>query len=115
VLHLYRINTKFLGKDLEEKAILGYVAAENVDQVIDHIRNSRDETWADTWYPKGGWKKDDQKRADYIANQGDFHTEYDGEFYDQKYGWNDLGEITPEQVETLKKLVDLKLELTEGR
>ena len=99
---LYRVTTQFWGKDLNEKAILGYVVAKTDLEVADHISKKY----------KGGerfdWGTDgdalEGKRGEYIANRGDFHTEYAGEFYDQKYGWEEIAQISDEQIIVLKTL-----------
>jgi hypothetical protein len=39
-----------------------------------------------------------------IAAKGDYDSKYMGEFYDQKYGWEDLGEVSAEDIASLKRL-----------
>ncbi|OGZ05698.1 MAG: hypothetical protein A2762_02570 [Candidatus Lloydbacteria bacterium RIFCSPHIGHO2_01_FULL_54_11] len=101
---LYRITTHFWGKDLDEGAILGYVVADSPEEVAEHISQK---VHGGEWF---GYESDDgaeaveETRLDYIAKQGDFHTEPAGEFYDQKYGWEEVGEVTDEQVTTLAAL-----------
>ena len=104
-VRLYKITTHFLGKDLDHRAFLGYVVADSDDEVAEHINQK---------YHYGEWfgyadpsEPDDEtaaQRQDYIAHKGDDHTEYAGEFYDQKFGWQEIGEITEEQVAVLRTL-----------
>lgn len=101
---LYRIKTQFLGKDLNEEAILGYVVADTEAEVADHINKKHK---CSEWFGAEGYDdiEDIQaQRTDYMANRGDFHTEYDGEFYDQKYGWEEVGEIADAEITILKLL-----------
>ena len=99
-MKLYKMTTAFLGKDLNKTAILGYLVAESEEQVAEHINHK---------YCYGEWFGDDQeekenKKQDIIANKGDFHTEYDGEFYDQKYGWKEVCTVDGEQMLILSQL-----------
>jgi len=99
-MHLYLITTHFWGKDLDEGAILAYIAAKSDDDVYNYIKNKHAWSWPD---------KDDENNAlgtrkEIIEAKGDFDTEYMGEFYDQKFGWNNLGPITAEDVARLTSL-----------
>lgn len=102
-MKLYQIITKFWGKDLNESASLGYVIADSEEEVAEYISQSYHDG---EWF---GYEDDDpdeyaKRRQDYLANKGDIHTEYDGEFYDQKYGWEGVGEVTDEQIAVLQNL-----------
>ena len=93
-MNLFEITTAFWGKDLEEEAILGYVVGKTADAAYDYINvKHRYGDWADCVA---------MTREDIIAAEGDFQTEYMGEFYDQKYGWRDLGFIAPEDIACLQ-------------
>jgi hypothetical protein len=90
-----------MGKDLSETVMLGFVIAETEEEIGRHIN------WK---YGYGGWlgnsySEDPEEReyllAEYVEHKGDFHTDYAGEFYDQKYGWEEMGEITDEQAAVL--------------
>ena len=95
-MRLYKIKTHFYGKDLNKEASLGCVVAENDDGIYDHInkRHKYDE-----------WPESVQmSREEIIAAKGDYNSEYMGEFYDQKYGWEDLGEVSDEDIAGLRRL-----------
>lgn len=104
-MKLFEIITAFWGKDLEEEAILGYVVGETADAAYDYINDK---------HRYGDWPEQvAMTREELIAAEGDFQTEYMGEFYDQKYGWKDLGVIAPEDIacfQYFKILPDLDLE-----
>lgn len=104
-MKLYRVKTEFWGKDLSEKATLGYVVADSEEEVAEHINQKH--TYGE-WF-LGIYGNDDPEemeitKQDYLANKGDIHTEYAGEFYDQKYGWEEIGEVTDEQIAVLRDL-----------
>lgn len=95
-MRLYRIKTHFYAKDLDEGAILGYILAENGLKVYDYINEK---------YMYGDWSEIVMRdREEIIAEEGDFDSENTGEFYDQKYGWEDLGEVSSDDIATLKRL-----------
>jgi hypothetical protein len=100
-MQLFRIITQFWGKDLSESAQLGYVVAETEEEVADHI--SRKHCYG-AWFGEEGDEDVAETREDYIANKGDIHTQYAGEFYDQKYGWEIVDEVTDDQVALLRSL-----------
>lgn len=96
-MRLYKIKTHFYGKDLDEEASLGYAVAENDDGIYDHINKK---------YKYDGWPESvEMTREEIIASNGDYDSEYMGEFYDQKYGWEDLGEVSTEDIAHLKRLM----------
>lgn len=95
-MRLYRIKTHFYGKDLDEEANLGYAVAKNDEGVYEHINNKfKYDEWPESV---------EMTREKIIAARGDYDSEYMGEFYDQKYGWEDLGEVSAEDIAHLKKL-----------
>lgn len=122
-MNLYRITTRFLGKDLYEDVMLGYVVADSEEEVAEHINHeykysewfgcAEDEVDEEEDYDsKEEYLEDLEEAQEWIANnkqdivshKGDFHNEYAGEFYDQKYGWKDMGEISEPQVSVLREL-----------
>lgn len=95
-MRLYKITTHFYGKDLDEGAILGYAVADNDDGIFDHINKKH-------FY--NDWPEIvKMAREKIIAAKGDYDAEHMGEFYDQKYGWEDLGEISADDIANLKRL-----------
>ena len=95
-MRLYRIKTHFYGKDLDAEANLGYAVAENDDGIYDHINKNKF---------GGKWPEFvEMTREAIIAEEGDCDSEYMGEFYDQKYGWEDLGEVSADDIANLKRL-----------
>jgi hypothetical protein len=95
-MHLYKITTRFLGKDLNKFATLTYLVAENEDGVYDHINEK---------HMGNDWSESvNMTREVIIAVKGDFKSDYMGEFYDQKFGWEDLGEVSVEDIANLKRL-----------
>lgn len=95
-MRLYKIKTHFYGKDLDEEVILGYAVAENDDGIYDHIN---EKIMYDEWPDSVG-----MTRENIIAAKGDYDSKYMGEFYTQKYGWEDLGEVSADDVANLKRL-----------
>lgn len=96
-MRLYRIVTKFYGKDLNEAASLDhFVVADDDGGIYDRIERT---------YKHGDWPGSVQmKRTEIIAAKGDWDSEYQGEFYDQKYGWEDLGEVSEDDIAFLRRL-----------
>ena len=103
-MKLYRLKTQFLGKDLDAKADLGFVVTDSEEKVAEYI-NQRyyDGNWWDP-YMEEDEEGIEETRQDYLTHKGDFHTEYAGEFYDQKYGWEEVSEVTDDQVAMLYSL-----------
>ena len=95
-MKLYKIRTHFYGKDLDKEANLGYMVAENDNGVYDHINKK---------FQYGEWPEFvEMTREEIISAKGDYDSECMGEFYDQKFGWEDLGEVSSEDVAHLKSL-----------
>jgi|GEM_PF-4013443 hypothetical protein len=113
-MRLFRVKTRFLGKDLDETVLLGYLVAMTDDEVFEEI--SKQHCYGAWPGDKEGYEDDpdeladiDAKKQEIVEARGDFDSEYDGEFYDQKYGWEDLGEISEQDIATLKRLDLLKI------
>ncbi|MDP2668429.1 MAG: hypothetical protein Q8P07_01160 [bacterium] len=95
-MRLYKIKTHFYGKDLNEEAILGYTVADNETGIYDHINKK---------FKYDGWPDSVMMtQEEIIIAKGDYDSEYMGEFYDQKYGWEDLGEISGGDFASLVRL-----------
>ena len=95
-MKLYKIITYFWGKDLNEQAFLGYLVKTSDEEVYEHINEE---------YKGNDWPESvNMDREDIINQKGDFDSGYMGEFYDQKYGWEEVGEITLEQITCLEQL-----------
>ena len=95
-MRLYKIRTHFYGKDLDKEAILEYAVSEDGKGIYDHINKK---------YNYGEWSECvEMTRETIIAAKGDYDSEYMGEFYDQKYGWEDLGEVSADDIVNLKRL-----------
>lgn len=92
---LFKIKTRFLGKDLYETTTLEYIIAQNDEEVYDHINEE---------YCYGDWPEgSDMTREEIMEARGDFQAEYRGEFYDQKYGWEQAKELESGDEVVLKK------------
>ena len=109
-MKLYRIKNLFLGKDLNQEATDRYIVAENDLEVYKQLAKNFGEMEGlteengevyDDWAQAYGGDKEVRERI--LKNKGDFDEDYLGEFYDIKYGWQDLGEITKEEIQILKK------------
>jgi hypothetical protein len=108
-MRLFRVKTRFLGKDLDKTVLLGYLVAMTDDEVFEEISKQHcSGAWAGN---KEGYEGDpdelayiDTKKQEIVEARGDFDQENDGEFYDKKYGWEDLGEVSEEDIATLKRL-----------
>ena len=95
-MRLYKIRTHFYGKDLDKEACLGYAVAENDDGIYDHISEK---------YKYDEWPEVvEMTREAIIAAKGDYDSAFTGEFYDQKYRWDDLGEVSADDIAMLKRL-----------
>jgi hypothetical protein len=95
-MRLYRIMTHFYGKDLDRGASLGFAVAENDEGIYEYINQK---------YKYNDWPESVQMdREAIIAAKGDLGSDYMGEFYDQKYGWEDLGEVSADEVANLKRM-----------
>lgn len=98
-MRLYKVKTHFYGKDLDEEASLEYMVAENDDGIYDHINKK---------HKYNDWPESvDMTREAIIAAKGDYDSGYRGEFYDQKYGWEDFGEVSAIEIASLKRLMIL--------
>lgn len=95
-MRLYRVRTHFIAKDLDKDAILEFILAKNEDEVYEYINNK---------HCIGDWPGcAEMTREDIMAARGDFDADPHGEFYDQKFGWDDLREVSSEEIATLKRL-----------
>ncbi len=101
-MKLYKVLQLFLGKDLSESVPTYYVIGNSDEDVYNWINKNifgadRDfDAWADMY-------DDPDKKKEIMLNKGDFNEEYMGEFYDIKYGWEEVGEISPTEIETFKR------------
>jgi hypothetical protein len=104
-MKLYIIKTLFLGKDLNNKATMGLVLAENDEEIFGIVSKK----WAywqkrlDDWRYDGPNEYADRWENFILENCGDFTDDYHGEFYDQKFAWECLGSIMDEEIKTLQK------------
>ena len=95
-MRFYKIKTHFYGKDLDEETALGYAVAENEGGIYDLINKK---------YRYNEWPElVEMTREEIVAAKGDYDSEYMGEFYDQKYGWEDLGEVSADDIANLNRL-----------
>lgn len=94
---LYKIKTHFYGKDLDEEASLGYAVAKNENGIYDHINKK--------YHKRYEWSElVKMTREEIIAAKGDYDSKDMGEYYNQKYGWEDLGEVSADDIANLKRL-----------
>jgi len=104
-MKLYKLNALYLGKDLEDKVIIEYFLAENEEAAFKHI----DENYG---YWTADYDPETYGPSDKIKNikeaHGDFNEDYNGEFYDVKYQWEEIGNIIYEDIVILKKFNILK-------
>lgn len=101
-MKLFRIKTKivvFLGNnnDNEVDAILGYVLAKNSEEVYEHINEK---------YKSNDWPELTQMtREAIIEAKGNYRSELVlSRLYDQKFGWEDLGKVSSEDIARLRLL-----------
>lgn len=95
-MRLYELRTLLVGKDLQRVLSLGFLLAESDGEVYDYLN---------TQEHSGGWPTDARMtREKIIAATGDFEADCDGEFYTQKFGWKDLGEVSEADAAVLKRL-----------
>lgn len=97
-MKLYKIKTLFLGENLQEEAMLGYILAADDDAVYQYISDNF--AWGEPWerqYENG-------VKAQIMENHGDYNEEYLGEGYDQKFGWEEIADNpTKEEIAVLDK------------
>jgi hypothetical protein len=111
-MKLYKVKTLFLGKDLNREAIMGFVIAENDKGAFTIVS----EEWAywhevlEDWRYSGFNPRADRWERLILKDHGDFNHEYRGEFFDQKFAWECLGDITDSEIAILKKLGILPLD-----
>lgn len=95
-MRIYKIKTHFYGKDLNKEAMLGYAIAENEESIYGYINEK---------YKYGEWPECvEMTREEIVAAKGDYDSECMGEFYDQRYGWEDLGEVSVDDIANLKRM-----------
>lgn len=95
-MRLYKIRTHFWGKDLDEEAILGYVVVARDGEIYGYINKK---------FRRNQWPElVGMTQEEIVAAKGDYESEFLGEFYDQKFGWEDLGEISSKDIANLKRL-----------
>jgi hypothetical protein len=96
---LYRITTLFLGKELEERATIGYLVALDDSAVYQYISDNI--AWGEPWeeqYEHGA-------RQRIMEKHNDYEEEFMGEAYDQKFGWEVVKvDIPQEEILVLKQL-----------
>ena len=106
-MKLYQINSTFLGKDLQETRQIELVALSNDKDVFNYIdKNYMYEEWLERY--SDNYDNENEVLESIMKNSGDVEEEYMGEFYDEKYSWVCLGDITDIETATLKKLGLLK-------
>lgn len=98
--HLYRLLIEHVGpKDLVT-AIVGYVIADNEEQLYDYVISAEASNDFSIFV---GWEEDDKEKI--LKLKGDIHDddrEYNDAFYGiSYYGWDDLGEIPDSVVSVL--------------
>lgn len=100
-MRLYELRTRIVTKDFDNECSLGLVIAQNDEAVYDYLNNG--ERFVD------GWERDrDVSREQIITARGDLKAECNGMFFDEKFGWKDLGEVSEADTAVLKRLGLLK-------
>lgn len=119
-MKLYKIRALYLGKDLDDEVSIGYFTAEDETGAFLYI-NEHYGNWIESFIDEVEVEEDEEDKLDdakflmekffeteigkmIMKDRGDFQDEYRGEFYDIKYGWEEVGEITEQEVQVLKKL-----------
>ena len=95
---LFKIKTRIIAKDFDQTLVVGYIVAKDDNGVFDFINHRyRDGDW-ENW--GGSMTREDIARA-----KGDFDDDDDlGEFYEQKYAWEEVGNIDKVELQLLRKL-----------
>jgi len=108
-MKLYAIIVNYQGKDLDAKEKGWYITANNEEEVFNHLSKTQFEDYEGEEEGSGvsEWANyydgDKKTKERIIKNKGDFDEQYMGEFYDIKYGWEEIGEVTDAEAEVLKK------------
>lgn len=97
-MKLYQIKTRLLGDDLDQESVLGFLLSNSDEEVFNFITTHY--TWGEP-----GWEDQYEHGAKkrIFERQGDFHEEYLGDQYDQKFAWLDMGIATDKELATLRK------------
>ncbi len=96
LMKLYRIKILYLGKDLESEVTAEFITANSDEKVYE---------WINTNHKWSEWPECvEMSREDILKEKGDFSSEYMGEFYDEKFGWEELAEVTECDIKRLKEL-----------
>jgi len=108
-MKLYKVSAIFQGKDLNHKSTAGYLTAESDEDVYEILnkmlfKEDYDEEW-DQYYAIN--------KEILINARGDWEQEWMGEFFDIKYIWEDLGDMSAEDFKILDKFNVLEFGIIE--
>lgn len=98
-MKLYRLKTLFIGKDLYHEALLGHGVFPDDRAVFDFLH--------DNYYLIDEDNYEDEESdmgvdiQEIINAQGNYESDFDGEFYDQKFRWEFIKDITLEEANVL--------------
>ncbi len=98
-MKLYLIKTRLMGDELDQESIIGLLPAGTREEVYHYI--STHYTWGE---PSWEDQYENGTKARILEKGGDFQEEYLGDQYDQKFSWEDLGELTEKEIKTIKKI-----------
>jgi hypothetical protein len=101
-MKLYRLKALYLGKDLDDEVTIEYFLAENESAAFKYV-DQHYAYWTDDIEAYENEEDEEELPNRIKKNHGDFDEEYDGEFYDIKYKWEEVGGITEEDIVVLKK------------
>jgi len=97
-MKLYRIKIRLISEefDFDRTVVLEFVVAENDEAVFNYIDKCKYEGEWTMWV--------NMTRDKIIAAKGDFESRPYHIGIDQKFRWEDLGEVSPEEIATLRRL-----------
>jgi hypothetical protein len=102
-MYLYKLITQFWGKDLDAETTLEYIVAKDDEEVYAYLDKNYS-YWSDRDEEEEDGEEIYSMKPKIMEEHNDFWDDYNGEFYDQKYGWKKICEVTPDEIKTLKKL-----------
>ena len=109
-MRLYRLNILFMGKDLYKYALLGYGVFKDDTAVFEFLHKHYyllDEDNYDEYEDDEKWGYEWTKQRT-VLNCGNLDEDFDGEFHDEKYGWEYLQDVTAGEILSLQKIGILK-------
>lgn len=111
-MKLYKIKVLHGAPKDSHTSIEEYILAEDDLQVFEYLRDGyREYLWSESDFEEGEFETYEELKQNILENRGDLESEegWEDAYYGiTKYGWEEVGEISKEEIDTLRRLKILK-------